>query len=402
MSPVIFLSVIFLILSTGFSYVGYRLIHLSNLSSRVGIALWIVLALMLLIPFIVFIFRINRIDSTLLDIFSWIGYITLGLFSLLFAFVLVKDIILFSGLLINKIYVFTSQLFSSSSGSDANKVFDQSRREFLVHFVNLGIVAASFGLTGYGIFKAVTKPKIKSVEIPIENLPDELDQLTITQFTDLHVGPTIKKSFVETIVNQINELNSDIIVFTGDLVDGSVENLREDVAPLANLKAKHGKYFVTGNHEYYSGAREWVNHANELGFTTLLNSNRTININEKNLLLAGVTDYTGGQFYVDHKSDPYKAIQSNNKSDLKILLAHQPRSLYEAEKAGFDIQLSGHTHGGQYFPYNFMARIGQPFIKGLNKFYKTWIYINQGTGYWGPPLRIGAPSEITLIKIVKA
>ncbi len=400
MAPYIFLLITFSVLSAAYGYVGWRLITASTFTNKFNLVFWIILILMLVIPYLAFVLRMFRQENTFIDILSWVGYICLGLFSIIFAFIFAKDILLLSGILLNKIYI----LFANLSGSNSNlstSVIDPSRREFIFNAVNIGIVAASAGLTGYGIFNAVSKPKIKYVNIPIENLPEDLDGFTIAQFTDLHVGPTIKKSFVEKVVAQINDLKPDLVVFTGDLVDGSVDSLREDVKPLSNLESKYGKFYVTGNHEYYSGAKQWVNHVKELGFFTLLNENIILPINNSNILLAGVTDWSGGQFYKDHVSDPQKAIVNVNNSDLKLLLAHQPKSLYKAADAGFDIQLSGHTHGGQYFPYNFMAHIGQPFIKGLNKFKKTWIYVNQGTGYWGPPLRIGAPSEITLLKIIK-
>lgn len=349
---------------------------------------------MLVIPYLGFILRMNRYENTFSDIISWIGYISLGLFSLVFAFVLLKDVLLLFTILVNK----AIGLFSSSPKQIG--VSDPARREFLFNALHIGIVAGASALTGYGIYNVMKKPKVMRVNIPIENLPDELEGITIAQFSDLHVGPTIQGSFVQSVVKQVNDLNADIVVFTGDLVDGSVDALSEHVAPVTQLKSKYGKYFITGNHEYYSGVQSWVTKASELGFDVLLNENRKIDINGKSILLAGVTDYSGGQFLKSHISDPHKAIQSTEESNLKILLAHQPRSVYEASKAGFDIQLSGHTHGGQYFPYTFMAYIGQPFIKGLNKFENMWVYVNKGTGYWGPPLRIGAPSEISLIKLV--
>ena len=401
MGPFLFLLFSFLILSAAYGYVGWRLIIPATFSNNTNIILWLILILMLVIPYLAFVLRMMRYENAFNDVLSWIGYICLGLFSLIFAFVFMKDILLLSGLIINKVYLFASNLFDSEPKT-ISTIVDSSRREFLFNALNMGVVATSAGLTGYGIFNAVSKPKVKYVEIPIDNLPDSLNGLKIVQFSDLHVGPTIKKSFVEKVVNQINELNADLIAFTGDLIDGSVESLRSDVEPLSKLSAKYGKYFITGNHEYYSGAKQWIEQVKLLGFTTLLNENKILEMDGSNFLIAGVTDWSGGQFYADHKSDPHKAIQNNSNLDLKILLAHQPRSVYKAIEAGFDIQLSGHTHGGQYFPYNFMAHIGQPFIKGLNKIDKTWIYINQGTGYWGPPLRIGAPSEITLLRIVKA
>jgi hypothetical protein len=232
-------------------------------------------------------------------------------------------------------------------------------------------------------------------------LPEEFNGFTIVQFTDIHVGPTLKREYLQKIVEMINSLNADLIAFTGDFVDGSVSYLKKDVEPSKELRAPYGKYFVTGNHEYYSGVEDWVEEAGNLGFDVLLNEHRIIEKNGSRILLAGVTDTSGGQFLESHKTDPKAALKGAPNDIVKILLAHQPKSLYEAADAGYDLQLSGHTHGGQYIPWNYFATLGQPFSKGLNKYENTWIYVSQGTGYWGPPLRIGASSEITHIKLVK-
>lgn len=399
MPPIIFIVLVVFIMSCIYGYVGWRMIVPANLPVSTSSLLWIIIISLFLILVLEFILRGNKIENTFSEIIAWIGYTGFGLITLLFAFVLIKDLIWLAGLISHKIYLFANSFFSKQ---ESTAVIDSSKREFLINSLNLGILAASAGLTGWGIFNVMSKPKIERITIPIENLPDDLNGLTIAQFSDMHVGPTIQKSFVETVVKMVNELNADIIAFTGDLVDGSVQGLREHVEPLKKLKSKYGKYFITGNHEYYSGAIEWVEEAERLEFTTLLNENKSIQIGNSKLMLAGVTDWSGGQFYKSHKSDPYKAAEAAYKPDLKILLAHQPKNINDASKAGFQIQLSGHTHGGQYFPYTFMVQLDQPYIKGLHKHNDTWLYVNKGTGYWGPPLRIGVPSEITLITIAKA
>jgi len=227
-----------------------------------------------------------------------------------------------------------------------------------------------------------------------------LHDLKIVQFTDLHIGPMIKRDYVQTLVQQMNDLDADIIVMTGDLVDGSVFRLQAEVAPLANLKAKHGKFFITGNHEYYSGAEDWIAEMRRLGFTVLLNAHELIEVNGAKLLLAGVTDYRADRHIASHQSSPKKAMQGALESDVKILLAHQPKSIFEATEAGFDLQISGHTHGGQYYPWNFLAKMANPYIKGLHLHdNKTWIYVSPGTGYWGPPIRLGNEPEITVIRL---
>jgi hypothetical protein len=205
---------------------------------------------------------------------------------------------------------------------------------------------------------------------------------------------------VEEIVGVVNTLNADIVALTGDLVDGSVEQLAYDVAPLKQIKSALGNYFVTGNHEYYSGVVEWVAELKRLGFSVLLNENQIITRGKAKLLLAGVSDYRGGNFLPSHRSDPQKALNGAPPADAKILLAHQPKNIFDAAKAGYDLQISGHTHGGQFFPWNLLVGFAQPYVSGLHTHQNTRIYVSRGTGYWGPPLRVGSPSEITLIKLV--
>jgi len=194
-------------------------------------------------------------------------------------------------------------------------------------------------------------------------------------------------------------LRGDLIAFTGDLVDGSVTHLREDVLPMSRLTAPYGKFFVTGNHEYYSGAEAWVEEAKRLGFDVLLNEHRVIHCKEDQFVLGGVTDVSAHSFVPIHRSDPVAAFTDAPAGLVKVLLAHQPRSLEAAQKAGVDLMLSGHTHGGQFFPWNLVAGIGQPLLKGLKQFGSTWVYVSKGTGYWGPPIRLASRAEITVVTL---
>jgi predicted MPP superfamily phosphohydrolase len=200
----------------------------------------------------------------------------------------------------------------------------------------------------------------------------------------------------------VNEQKPDLIALTGDMTDGSVNRLRQDAAPLADLNAPYGKFFVTGNHEYYAGVRQWLEETKRLGFTNLINEHKIIENGEGRILLGGVTDPGGGQYSSEHISDPRKAMNGAPECDVKILLAHQPKSIYAAVKVGFDYVISGHTHGGQYFPYHFLVALTQPYLSGLHKYNNTQIYVSRGTGYWGPQIRIGAPSEITVHRLIQA
>jgi predicted MPP superfamily phosphohydrolase len=209
----------------------------------------------------------------------------------------------------------------------------------------------------------------------------------------------IGKDFIEDIVRRVNALTPDVIAITGDLVDGSVEELAEHVAPLAKLSAKHGVYFVTGNHEYYSGAEEWIAHLRKLGVHVLRNERVRIG-GDEGFDLAGIDDHSSAVF--GHGPDLPKALAGRDADRACVLLAHQPRGVNLADSLGVDLQLSGHTHGGQMFPWNLAVRLQQPFVAGIHKLTHAQIYVSRGTGYWGPPMRVGAPAEITEIELVHA
>ncbi len=227
-----------------------------------------------------------------------------------------------------------------------------------------------------------------------------LDGFTIAQVSDVPVGPTIKRQYVEAIVETVNRLDCDRVAVTGDLVDGSVAELADHVAPLAGLRSQEGSFFVTGNHEYYSGAASWVRELRRIGLVVLMNENVVLRRGDASLVVAGVTDFGAGHFDLAQASDPRAALAGSRPAAFRLLLAHQPRSADVAEAAGFDLQLSGHTHGGQFWPWNLFVRLQQPFTAGLRRWRRLWVYTNRGTGYWGPPKRFGAPSEVTLLKLV--
>jgi predicted MPP superfamily phosphohydrolase len=245
--------------------------------------------------------------------------------------------------------------------------------------------------------------KVVDVDIPLANLPAALHGFTIVQISDIHMGPTIKRDYLDAIVDSVNGLNADMIAVTGDLVDGSVRQLAAHTEPLSRLSSRHGTYFVTGNHEYYSGVNAWVVELRRLGLCVLMNEHVVLESSGASLLVAGVTDYSAHHYDLAHASDPQRALAGAPAGvHVKILLAHQPRSAASAARAGFHLQLSGHTHGGQFWPWNFFVRLQQPFTAGLNRLNDLWVYTSRGTGYWGPPKRFGAPSEITRLRLVLA
>ncbi|MCE5249682.1 metallophosphoesterase [bacterium] len=380
-----------------YGYVGWRIIIPLHLSFLWNIILWSALVLCIFMPLLAMFLRLSGYKPFWSTIITWIAYVTLGLFTIIFPLLVFRDIALLLGEAVHKIVIFVMHTVK-----DDPKILvpdNPDRHRFLVNALNMGIIGLTGVLAGYGLYEAKRTPGTKRVAMLVHNLHKDLEKLTIVQITDFHVGETVTRPFVQTIVDEVNKLAPDIIVFTGDLADGTVESLREDVAPLAGLSAPYGVFFVTGNHEYYSGVKAWIQEIRRLGMTVLLNEHRMIRYGNARILLAGVTDYEGGRFFPDHTSSPEAALAGADQSDVKILLAHQPRSIFKAARAGFDILISGHTHGGQYFPWNFFVGLQQPYTHGLHRHENTWIYISRGTGYWGPPFRIGQPSEITVITL---
>ena len=266
----------------------------------------------------------------------------------------------------------------------------------------LAVPAAALLMTAWGLINARRTARVVDVDVPIKDLPAALHGFTIAQISDIHVGPTIKGDYLQSIVGAVNRLDADMVAVTGDLVDGSVAQLGPHVAPLAGLTSRHGTYFVTGNHEYYSGVTAWVAELRRLGVNVLLNEHVVLRHNDSALVIAGVTDHSGHHFDESHRSDAAASVAAAPVDVVRILLAHQPRSAAAALQAGFQLQLSGHTHGGQFWPWNFFVRLQQPFTAGLHRLQSLWVYTSRGTGYWGPPKRFGAPSEITHLRLVQA
>lgn len=273
-------------------------------------------------------------------------------------------------------------------------LFDPERRLALLR--GLGAVAAGVGvaLGARAVHEARSEVAVKEVEVRLARLPLEADGVRIVQLSDVHIGPTLDGAWLTGIVERVNALAPDLVVITGDLVDGSVAELRDQVAPLAALRARHGVYFVTGNHEYYSGAAAWVAELARLGLRVLRNERVAIALGT-GFDLAGVDDYNSRGLAPGHGQDLPRALAGRDPARAVVLLAHQPRSVFEAAALGVDLQLSGHTHGGQIWPWNFLVRLQQPYVAGLVRHGPTWLYISRGTGYWGPPMRLGAPPEIT-------
>jgi predicted MPP superfamily phosphohydrolase len=337
------------------AYIGSRILpglQAGAVFTAFGIA-WLA-ASFVLIPAGLLSHAIRR--QPLADRVHWAGMLALGMFSSLLVLTFVRDLVLGAAAL-------------AGAGNAALATWSAAAVPALAALATLA-----------GFLNARRTAAVVDVDVPIAGLPDGLHGFTIAQISDIHVGPTIKRGYLDPIVDAVNALEADVIAVTGDLVDGSVRRLAQHTAPLARLRARHGAYFVTGNHDYYSNAQEWIPEVRRLGLKVLLNEHVVLDHRGASLLLAGAPDDVGA----------------------KILLAHQPRSAHAAADAGFDLQLSGHTHGGQFLPWNFFVTMQQPYVAGLKRLRNMWIYISRGTGYWGPPKRFGAPSEITRVRLVRA
>ncbi len=275
------------------------------------------------------------------------------------------------------------------------------RRIFMQNALSAGIMVTGGSLVAYGANEAMGVPDVKHIRVPIENLPKEFQGFKIAQLTDLHINKPIGPERLEKIVEKVNALKANTVVITGDMSDTFPNQVQKELNPLLKITAPDGKYFVSGNHEYYTDIDAWLAEMQRLDFTDLHNEHKVIEKNGQRLLMCGVPDISAPRMS-NHASSPMLAQKGSREGDIKILLAHQPQSVYEGVKAGYHLQISGHTHGGQFIPWTYVTDWVQPYIHGLYDVEKTKLYVSRGTGYWGPPIRIGAPPEITLLELVTA
>lgn len=278
---------------------------------------------------------------------------------------------------------------------------DPERRLFVARVVAGTAAMATAGASAFAYRSATGPAEVTEVPVKLARLPPALSGLTIAQITDLHVGLTIGEREVRRVVDQVNALRPDVVAVTGDLVDGSVAQLGRVVSHVGRLKARYGVYFVTGNHEYYSGVREWIVELRRLGLRVLLNERVAIGDGGASIDLAGMNDHGARGFGGGLGPDLAGALAGREPDRGLVLLAHQPRGVGEAVRSGVELQISGHTHGGQIFPFNLVVGAVFPYLKGL--YHRAeggregQIFVSRGTGYWGPPLRLGSPPEIAKI-----
>ena len=349
-------------------YIGARIVPALPLPGAIAVGV-LLAASAALVPAGLMARRLLRPPAA--DRLTWVGMLFMGLFSSLLVLTFLRDLLLL-GLAI-------------AGAAPADLRSDSA----------VAVPLLALALTAIGLFNARRTATVRRVRVPMRSLDPALEGFRIVQISDIHVGPTIKQAYLQAIVERVNALQPDVIAITGDLVDGSVPELAQHVAPLASLRARHGVYFVTGNHEYYAGVHPWLAELKRLGMRVLHNEHVVLTHGGASLVLAGVPDYTGHLFDPAHRSDPAAALAGAPEGVPRVLLAHQPRTAPAAALAGFDLQISGHTHGGQFLPWSLFVPLQQPYVAGLHQLGRLRVYVSRGTGYWGPPKRIGAPSEIS-------
>ncbi|MFI6023975.1 metallophosphoesterase [Amycolatopsis magusensis] len=340
-------------------------------------------ALILLVAFMIaaFIFG-TRSDPAVAQWFAWPGYLWLALFYYLMLATLVLEV---------------PRLFLRKWARSEEPIAGVSRRVFLARGTAVVAGVAAAGIVGYGTTVAMGGPSVTRVPITLRRLDPRASGFRIALISDVHLGPLLGRSFTQRVVDLVNEQRPDAVAIVGDLVDGTVAHLADAAEPLRELRSTHGTFFVTGNHEYYSGYTEWVDHVPTLGIRPLRNERVPITHNGGTFDLAGVNDATAYQW--QDNADVGKALQGRDPSRAVVLLAHQPVDVQDAVDHDVDLQLSGHTHGGQITPFELLVSLQQGAVAGLSQHGATQLYVTRGAGFWGPPVRVGAPPDITIVEL---
>lgn len=316
-------------------------------------------------------FRGHWIPKPILRAFRWVTYVWMG-FSFLFAF----------GFLATDILITSAKVF----GIHWAMVGPVTLAQFQALLVSTCTLLASL----YALYTGLKKPNVKQVSIKLKKWPTALNGFKLIQLSDIHIGPLLDRQFSQWLADTCNDLQADLITITGDLVDGKVADIETEVKPLSQLNAKHGVYFITGNHDHYSNASDWCQALARYGFKILRNQLVTINTGRGQFNLAGTDAYQ------EHLAQTF----ANHDAELAtILLAHYPATFLEIQNHSVDLQLSGHTHGGQIWPFHYPVKWVNKFVAGLYRVGEAQLYVSRGTGFWGPPMRLFAPAEITLLTL---
>ena len=305
---------------------------------------------------------------------SWAAYVWLGFTFLLLTTTFASDAALW--------------LLGAASTAPADAQLLERARALLV-------AAVGTAATVVALRQGIAAPNVRRIEVPLARWPQALDGFRIVQISDVHIGPLLDRRFAAEIATRVNALAPDLVAVTGDLVDGSVARIGDEVEPFGAIRARHGVFFITGNHDFYSGADAWVDRVQALGWRALRNERVVIGDGDGDFDLAGVDDHHGALLGPGQGEDLARALDGRETARAVVLLAHDPATFRRASQHGVDLQLSGHTHGGQIWPFRYLVRLTVPWVAGLYRRGASAVYVSRGTGFWGPPMRLGAPSEIT-------
>jgi len=320
--------------------------------------------------------------------FAWPGYLWFGLLVYLFLALLALEPVRLVLRLLRRKRV--------PEPDDEARVVD--RRMFLARTGAVAAGVAAIGVTGVGVSSALGPPQILRVPVRLPRLDPAFNGFRVAVVSDIHLGPLLGRAHTERIVRMINEAEPDLVAVVGDLVDGTVAELGAAAEPLQDLQSPEGVFFVTGNHEYFvDDTAEWMRELERFGLNVLRNENTRIRRGAAGFDLAGVNDVAGAE-----RSDPPdfdRALSGVSPGGPTILLAHQPIQVTEAASRGVDLQLSGHTHGGQMWPFHYVVELAQPSLAGLSRVQDTQLYVSRGAGFWGPPVRVGAPPDISVLTL---
>jgi uncharacterized protein len=390
---IIFLGMISTILAGVHFYLFRRWVKAPGFSlpvRRIGAALFVILPIAMVAS--IRFSRTSTQDSVTLWAYLGFGYMGFLFFSLFTT-------------LSSQLIIFITEKWTSSrvAKAGADDVAQPQRRALLAKGAAGISLLGSSALSARGLSEGSNPPRLNQIKVPIKGLREGLEGFRIVQLSDVHIGPTLRADFLTTIVRRVNALAPDLVAITGDLVDGSVAHLADHVRPLAGLKSRYGTFFTTGNHEYYSGADQWIAFLEQLDIKVLRNEHITLMHDQTPIDIIGVDDWRAGVFGGGHGHDLPKAVHNRQTDHTSILLAHQPKSIFEAADHQIDLVLSGHTHGGQLWPFRFMVMLVQPYLEGLYQHNeRTSIFVHRGTGYWGVPMRLGVEAEIAELTLTRS
>jgi uncharacterized protein len=324
---------------------------------------------------------------------AWVGFLWLGLMFYLLVLLAVLELPVLAASLVLRLR--TRRTAGAGDSEPGGGAADPGRRRLLRQGVAIMAGLAATGISGVGVARAYRQPVVRELEVPLARLDRRADGLRIAVVADLHVGPLYGGGHVEAVVDIVNGLDADLVAVVGDMVSSDVGSVRESAVPLRRMRSRYGSFFVTGNHEYYTGHEEWIEAAGELGLRVLRNERVEIVHGGGAIELAGVNDREGSRY--GDPPDYQAALGDRDTSRPVVLLAHQPVQVHRAAAYGVDLQLSGHTHGGQVYPFHHLIRLDQPVVSGLAEVDGTLVYVTNGAGFWGPPMRVGADPDVSLV-----